>query len=448
MTPPEQLQFGPFTVDCATLELWRDTVRIPLEPLPTRVLLRLARDPGALVSRRELLALGWGNAPAVTDQSLNTCVHEIRLALSRGGSPVVRLETLRGRGYRLIVEHPPNESQATPPSPGVAWPWIAGIAAVVAAAVTLATVYRRSEPLPIAAQQYLDRARYLQDETQDFPAARAVLDSARSRFPQVAALHAEWSEVSVLIGELEDARRGAESALRMDARQVAAHRVRGMLALIRSDWVAADSALEHARLLSTNDTRTLAAIAFRRLIEGRFADADREMRSALALDPLSVVLRHDAGFLYLIAGRYAEAEHYCRETLRFKPHSVWAADCLFDVAVLTRRTETAAYWGRRLLRVYDAAPPPESVSAMDAVATTEAWRLAAWVRAVDRGADPFGLAVAYAANGRIEESLRALHAAAQRPTLGLLTIAVDPRLAILRDRPAFKELLQRLKLTT
>jgi DNA-binding winged helix-turn-helix (wHTH) protein/Flp pilus assembly protein TadD len=437
------VEFGPFALDPDSLELWRGEVRQSIGPLPARLLLHLARRGGTLAGRQELLSLGCPDPSGVTDQSLNTCIHEIRLALNRSGPQPVRLETLRGRGYRLVVDKDASEAR-TPGRRHAVLASLAGLAAV--AAVVLFAVATRAPLVPSAARQALDRARYLAEETQDLSAAQVVLDSARRAFPDVAAVHAEFAEVSLLLGKTDEAQQAVGDALRLDADQVTAHRTRGTLALLAGNWSSADSALALAYRLDSSDTRTLAALAFRYAIEGRFAETDRYIRQAIAIDPLSAVLYRDAGFLYLIAGRYDDAERYCREMLRFQPGSVWATDCLFDVAVLSGHTAAAAEWGRRLLRAYRAPEPGEHVSAPDAVEATEAWRLDAWIAAVGRGAHPFGLALAYAANGRLDESLDALNAAAVRPSLGLLTIAVDPRLANVRTHRGFTDLLRQLKL--
>jgi DNA-binding winged helix-turn-helix (wHTH) protein len=445
MTTQEPLRFGPFTLDSDTLELWHAGARVALEPLPARLLGRLAHSAGSVVPRHELLALGWPPESAVTDQALNTCIHEIRHALKSDARNSVRVETLRRRGYRLVVDAVARDaSQRRLPLSRKAAPWIA--AAVVIVAATFMARYLRQDVMPREAQHYLDRARYLADETEDAYGARAVLDSARVRFPRVAALHAEWAELSALVGALDDARHAVAVALRLEPRQATAQRTAGMLALLAGKWAAADSALARALDADAGDSRTLTALAFRRVIQGRFAAMDTLVRQALQSDPLSVATHRDAGMLYLLAGRYGDAERFCRETLRFKPRSRWAIDCLFDVMTLTGRVDQAADWGRRLLRLYGAPAPSATASAESAVAATESWRLAAWSRAVSHGANPFGLALAYAANGRVDEAMDALRAAIDRPSLGVLTIAVDPRLASLRERAGFAELLNRLKL--
>jgi DNA-binding winged helix-turn-helix (wHTH) protein/Flp pilus assembly protein TadD len=443
----DALTFGPFEVDLSTVELRRDGVVVPLEPLPVRILARLAAHPGAMVPREELEELGWPGTPWVAEQSLNTCIYQVRRALARGGPPGVNIETLRGRGYRLTVlrSHAVEEEQRLATAPRRL---LIPIATAVLVTGILVTVSVRDAATGDTkeAEGILIRARYLARETQDLESARAVLDSGLMKFPEVAGLQAEWGELNIWLGDLEAAARGAEQALAIDPRSATAHRTRGVLAMLRSDWASADAALAKALSYDATDPRNLTALAFLRTIELRFDEGRRLMEEALRIDPLSATIHLDAGLAYMRMGRYEDAERSCREVLRFRPRSTWGIDCLFDVMVLTDRPADAARWGRRLLELYDAPAPPNDVSPEVVVARTEAWRLDRWQEAVDHGAYPLGLALAYTANGRANDAIAALRAAAEHPQLGLLTMAVDPRLARLRRYGAFRALQDRLKL--
>lgn len=452
MNTDERVSFGPFTLDPGTLELRRAGSHVPLEPLPARILLRLVREAGSLVRRGELVGIGWpGSLPSVAEQSLNTCIYQIRRALDSGGPHGVELETLRGRGYRLSVLDPASSVERAPRSTGPAsrrrLTWIpVGLAGAAAIAVALTASLHSSSSVPGAAARTLERARYLAAETGDVRAARAVLDSGRAAFPRLASMHAEWAELGVWLADFEGAAAGADRALALDARSGTAWRTRGVLHMTRSEWPAAEAALERALDLAPGDTRTHAALAYLRTIQKRFDDADGLLRDALGIDPLSTTLYRDAGLIYLLMGRFDEATRLCRGALRFQPRSIWATDCLFDAAVLAGRTEEAARRGRRLLELYGATPPPDRLAPARAVAETEAWRLDRWAAAAEGGAYPFGLALAYAANGEAEKAIEALSAAVEDPRLGLLTMAVDPRLASLRDDPEFRALSARLRL--
>lgn len=440
--------FGPFQIDVRSLELRRDGALVPLEPLPTRILARLAASPGDMVAREKLLELGWPETPWVAEQSLNTCIYQIRGALAASGPPAVELETLRGRGYRLSVlpTFAGEDDTYAMMSRGRRAAMILVVAGVAGVAIWAVSARHPESDISAEAERILARARYLALETQDLESARAVLDTGRARLPDVAALHAEWGELNVWLGDLRAAARGAQAALELDPHSATAQRTRGVLAILRSDWSAADAALKHALASDSTDTRTLAAFAFLRTVQRRFDDAHRLIQQALLTDPLSATIHQDAGLTYLLIGRYDDAERYCREVLRFRPRSKWATDCLFDVMVLMGRTDEAAIWGRRLLELYDASLPPANLPSQRVVAATEVWRLEGWIDAVDEGAYPFGLALAYAATGRVDEAIEALRSAARRPRLGLLTMAVDPRLTPLQQHPAFKHLQEELGL--
>lgn len=431
------LRFGPYEIDTGTLELRREGLVIPLEPLPSRILARLAQDLDEMVPREELLRLGWPETPWVAEQSLNTCVYQIRRALSGGGDPAVELTTLRGRGYRLAVL--PGQRRGTR-----WWRVAAAVLVIGGAAGTGFVVAGKGDPPPEVGR-ILDQARYLAFETQDLGAARALLDSGRTAMPDVAALHGQWGEVSLMLGDRAGARRGAARALALDDAEPSALRTRGLLAMLEGDWATAEASLAAALDRPPTDAPTLTTLAYLRAIQGRGDDADHLLRQALRHDALSATIHQDAGMIFLLLGRFAPAERACKDVLRFRPASGWAADCLFDITVLTGRTSDAAEWGRRLLAlnevaVSDGLPPGE------VVARTEAWRLEAWEAAVEDGAYPLGLAYAYASNGRVEAAVDALRSAAARPRLGLLAVGVDPRLAVLRGDRAFEELRTELAL--
>lgn len=438
------LGFGPFTLDRVTLELRHDGEPVALEPLPTRLLVRLAETPGSLTPRKELVTLGWpGTLPSLGEQSLNTCIYQIRRALAVSESAAVELETLRGRGYRLVVRSGAGRAAQRGSRPT----WLAPVAGALAAAVLAAIVGLPPDgSVPEGARPMLERAQYLAFETGDLLAARAVLDSARALFPESARTHAEWAELSVWLADYERASRAARRALALEPRSATAHRTLAIVAMVRSDWSGADAELGTALAMDPADTRTHAALAWLRLIQRRFEDARRLFAEALAIDPMSATLYRDVGLGHLLMGRYEDAARYCRDLFRFRPRSIPATDCLFDAMVLAGHAREAAHWGRRLLMRYGAVPPSDGVPPQRVVAAVEAWRLGRWTTAVERGAYPFGLALAHAANGNREEALEALRGAVDDPRLGVLTMAVDPRLASLRPDPGFRQLEARLRL--
>lgn len=459
MTPDGLITFGPFELDTHTLELRLGSAQVPLEPRPTRLLIRLVERRNQMVTRRELRELGWPRLPGAAEQSLNTCIHQIRQALARDGDQSVRLETLRGRGYRLSC---PEESAAPPQGVGgrtrgarwrrpVAAAWVMGATALTAGLVWLLGTGVGQRPTLAAADRLLDQAEYLVEETHDLEAALAVLDTGRVVFPEVAEIHALWAELHLFKGDQVRAREGAERALTVEPATATARRTLGALGMMRSDWSEAEHNLERALRLDPADTRTLAALAYLRTIQRRFDEAAALIEEATATDPLSVTIHQDAGLMYLLMGRYSLADERCREALRFRPESRWTLNCLFDTAVLSGREADAAAWGLRLLALdgdtaASRAAWRQGTASRTAIARVRTHRLRRLQTAHHRHANPLDLAMAYASAGMTDEGLDALREAVARPTPGVLAVGVDPRLAPLREHRMFEQVVGPLRL--
>jgi TolB-like protein/DNA-binding winged helix-turn-helix (wHTH) protein len=96
--------FAAFEVDLHTRELRKYGVRVKLEDQPFEILSALLEKPGELVTRGELQARIWPDGTFVDfEKSLNKAVSKLRLALGDSAATPRFVETLSGRGYRLIV---------------------------------------------------------------------------------------------------------------------------------------------------------------------------------------------------------------------------------------------------------------------------------------------------------------------------------------------------------
>lgn len=97
----ERVVAGALTIDTAALELrWHDTlVRTTVTEL--RIVEALARRPGRVLSRAQLMALGRGDDSHVAPRIIDTYIARLRKkfeAISPGRDPI---ETVVGAGYRL-----------------------------------------------------------------------------------------------------------------------------------------------------------------------------------------------------------------------------------------------------------------------------------------------------------------------------------------------------------
>lgn len=95
------LQFGRFRLDLERALLTRDGAELPLRPKCFDVLHFLAKNPGRLVGKEELLAAVWPGL-VVTESSTAQCVLEIRRVLGDEGQKIIA--TVPRRGYRFDAE--------------------------------------------------------------------------------------------------------------------------------------------------------------------------------------------------------------------------------------------------------------------------------------------------------------------------------------------------------
>lgn len=146
--PGEPLRLGAFSFDPSTRELRDSGGKVQdLRRQSSDVLAVLARSPGAVVSKEDLIDAVWRDI-AVTDDSLVQCIGDIRRALGSGARDCI--QTVARRGYRLV----PTSAAARPVgrARSGAKALIACLAAVIfiASLVTL-LLQNRDQPVPIAA---------------------------------------------------------------------------------------------------------------------------------------------------------------------------------------------------------------------------------------------------------------------------------------------------------
>src|SRR6476620_4473973 len=95
---------------------------VRLEKIPLELLVLLVERRQELVSREVITAALWGNGGLQDlDQSLNTAIRKVRLALRDSADEPRFIQTVIGRGYRFL----PNvdiKERSVPPEPSVAGP--------------------------------------------------------------------------------------------------------------------------------------------------------------------------------------------------------------------------------------------------------------------------------------------------------------------------------------
>ncbi|RKQ88943.1 response regulator transcription factor [Brockia lithotrophica] len=99
--PHGTLSVGPIRFDPAQGRVVVRGTPIELTPTEERLLLTFLRHPGEVLPRERLLASVWGDEGEVDERSLELYIHYLRRKLRPFGLERA-IETVRGRGYRLL----------------------------------------------------------------------------------------------------------------------------------------------------------------------------------------------------------------------------------------------------------------------------------------------------------------------------------------------------------
>jgi len=113
---PVCTRFEKFELDERNARLVEDGRAVELAPRPFAVLCALARQPGTLITKNELLDEVWGHR-FVTESVLKTVIAKLRKALRDDARTPRFIETVSRRGYRFIAAGPapaPRIERLTP----------------------------------------------------------------------------------------------------------------------------------------------------------------------------------------------------------------------------------------------------------------------------------------------------------------------------------------------
>ena len=111
---PTDSQDGRPRIDLSRYELTLQGRRVKLERQPMELLIFLVQRKGQLVSREDIVEKLWGKDVFVdADRSINAAIRKIRVALKDDPEEPKFLETVVGKGYRLV-----GDIEAIPASAG------------------------------------------------------------------------------------------------------------------------------------------------------------------------------------------------------------------------------------------------------------------------------------------------------------------------------------------
>lgn len=100
----QQLVHGDLEISVNAHEVFLAGQRITLAPLEFTVLVMLARHPGRIWSRGDLISAAWGADYFGVERTVDVRVANIRRALGDDRSAPRFIETIRGIGYRFLAQ--------------------------------------------------------------------------------------------------------------------------------------------------------------------------------------------------------------------------------------------------------------------------------------------------------------------------------------------------------
>ena len=96
---------GPLAIDPATHRVVAQGIEVKLNPTEFKLLHFLMTYPQRVHTRKTLLDRIWGDHVFVEERTIDVHIKRLRSALSRFGCDAM-VETVRGTGYRLVLEMP------------------------------------------------------------------------------------------------------------------------------------------------------------------------------------------------------------------------------------------------------------------------------------------------------------------------------------------------------
>jgi len=411
-------KFGPFRLDTAECLLLREGERVPLEPQVYRTLLALVENSQHLSRKEWLLEQVWGDTH-VEEGGLTRNISVLRRVLGEGF-----IETAAKRGYRFVAET--AEMSVGTESPEAYQLYIKG----------RYQWNQRSEAGLKKATEYFARA----IET-DPDYARAYSGLADSYTTLGYLSHLAPRDV------FPKANQAATRALQLDATLTEPHTSLAYVRLYYDwDWTEAETAFRRAITLNPNYTTAHHWYAVYLTAMGRFEQALAAIGRAQGLEPTSLIVNTDLGFVLYYSRQYEAAIKQLQMVIEMNPEFPLAHFWLGRAYQEKRMYEDAIAEFQRTESVLHGWPVVmaatgyvQGVSGRRDEALETLGKLKRLAK--ERYVTPYGVALVHAGLGEKDQALVWLDRALEDRSHWLVWLKLDPRLDTLRSDHRFRSLL-------
>jgi DNA-binding winged helix-turn-helix (wHTH) protein len=416
----------------------RGDVRVHLEPKAMEVLLELAKHPGEVVGKKQLLETVWGGVH-VCEEVVTNAVSLLRRALGDLAKTPCVIQTIPKRGYRLIAsvhsessvdQYAPERSTGTP-------------------------------ALPPNLRESILRARYLRHEetVPSLESARAYCEEIVRQEPNCAAAYAELALTLFLLEKLGVERRetiepkvrdAIDCALRLDE-----HASMSLACLAKQEyrydwkWEQADQHFQQATEAGPNEADVCVEFSIMLAVVRRFEESLCHAGRACSLDPISPAARLQAGHANYASGQWEAAAAHYRRVLRFTPRHVFARWGFADALTRAGRPQEGIGVLMEGLAMPGADSNPlllTSLSRTRALLNPPGSGPRVALENEDHTNDPILLAELYGSLGEPAKAFRFLDEAADTRHYRLSAVNMFPQFEPLREDARYGRLLKRIGL--
>jgi DNA-binding winged helix-turn-helix (wHTH) protein/TolB-like protein/Tfp pilus assembly protein PilF len=222
-----------------------------------------------------------------------------------------------------------------------------------------------------------------------------------------------------------------------------------------SDWDWPGAEQEFRLAIELNYSYAIAHHWYSEYLAGmaRFDEALEEAQRAEDLDPQSLIINTNVGWILYLARRYDEAIHELKKTLEMEPSFFLARNLVWQAYVQKSMYEDALEWGE--MSVVPKTPEARERDEILRRAYEKAgWKGFEWkvlelnLEGEKRGAMlAYSIAGGYTTIGDYDAALKWLQKAYENREASMVWVKIDPGFDGLRSHPRFQDLLRRMRLS-
>jgi len=315
---------------------------------------------------------------------------------------------------------------------------------------------RSRSVVPDAYEAYL-KGKYEFDKRtpESFHDAAAYFQKAIEKDRTFAAAYAGLADTYILMvtnnasdpALVQKAKEAADKALELDDRLAQAHTSRAAIRFWSLEETGIESEFQRAIALDSSYAQGLHWYALYLAAAGRKEDAIREIKLAREIDPKSLMIAANMGFIYYLAGDYSRAEESEKSAIQMDPSFVSAYTYLGQIFIEKKQHKEAIEQFQTALALSPGDNEPlEYLAYAHAISGNkkEAEEILKELQKHKKRVTSYDFAVVYAGLRDADETLEWLEKAYVEKSGRLVNLQVHPQFAFLRGERRFDSIVEKI----